>query len=470
MTRLSSYFLPTLKEAPADAEAASHRLLVRAGLARQLARRALDLPARGLAGAPQGRAGDSRGAERHRGARAADARAASGRALEAERALRHRRALQARGPPRGGAGAGHDPRGGHHLAPRARDPLLPRPAADALPLPGQGARRAPPARRPAAYARVHHEGLVQLRPRRGGAGPVLRAAHPGLRPHVRPLRPRVVPRRVGRRDDGRARRARVHGTVRRGRERGRARRRLRRQHGDRERRASAGRRSAGAPGGTGARRDAGRHDDRTGLRDARRAGRRPDQGDPGGRRGARSGPGRRARRPSPERVQAPERARRSRPAGRRGRGAGAVRDGGRLHRTGGRNGRGGCRRGAAWPRWARGRRKRSRPPPARRGAGARLRATWADIRRVEEGDAAPGGGRIRIEAAIEVGNIFKLGTRYSEPLGLTYLDEQGNEQLVVMGSLRARPGSCAGRRDRAVRGRAGNLLAARASRPSTSSS
>src|ERR671930_2705020 len=36
MTRLSGYFLPTLKEAPAEAEAASHRLLVRAGLARQL--------------------------------------------------------------------------------------------------------------------------------------------------------------------------------------------------------------------------------------------------------------------------------------------------------------------------------------------------------------------------------------------------------------------------------------------------
>src|SRR5436309_6099243 len=37
MTRLSRYFLPTLKEAPADAEALSHKLLVRAGLARQLA-------------------------------------------------------------------------------------------------------------------------------------------------------------------------------------------------------------------------------------------------------------------------------------------------------------------------------------------------------------------------------------------------------------------------------------------------
>ncbi len=60
--------------------------------------------------------------------------------------------------------------------------------------------------------------------------------------------------------------------------------------------------------------------------------------------------------------------------------------------------------------------------------------TWADIRRVEPGDRCPNGGTIRTEPAIEVGNIFKLGTRYSEPLGAKYLDENGNEQLVVMGS------------------------------------
>ena len=41
---------------------------------------------------------------------------------------------------------------------------------------------------------------------------------------------------------------------------------------------------------------------------------------------------------------------------------------------------------------------------------------------------------ITIEPAIEIGNIFKLGTRYSEPLGATYLDEDGKEQLVGMGS------------------------------------
>jgi prolyl-tRNA synthetase len=59
---------------------------------------------------------------------------------------------------------------------------------------------------------------------------------------------------------------------------------------------------------------------------------------------------------------------------------------------------------------------------------------WADVRTVEEGDRCPQGGSIRIEPAIEVGNIFKLGTRYSEPLGAHYLDEEGKEQVVWMGS------------------------------------
>jgi prolyl-tRNA synthetase len=57
-----------------------------------------------------------------------------------------------------------------------------------------------------------------------------------------------------------------------------------------------------------------------------------------------------------------------------------------------------------------------------------------DVRTVEAGDTAPGGGTIEIEPAIEVGNIFKLGTRYSEPLGATYLDESGSERPIVMGS------------------------------------
>jgi prolyl-tRNA synthetase len=59
---------------------------------------------------------------------------------------------------------------------------------------------------------------------------------------------------------------------------------------------------------------------------------------------------------------------------------------------------------------------------------------WADVRSVEAGDTDASGAEIRIEPAIEIGNIFKLGTRYSEPLGATYLDEGGKEQLIWMGS------------------------------------
>ncbi|HEY2161300.1 MAG TPA: proline--tRNA ligase [Solirubrobacteraceae bacterium] len=57
----------------------------------------------------------------------------------------------------------------------------------------------------------------------------------------------------------------------------------------------------------------------------------------------------------------------------------------------------------------------------------------ADVRTVLAGDTVDGAA-IRIEPAIEVGNIFKLGTRYSDPLGARYLDESGTEQLIWMGS------------------------------------
>jgi len=57
-----------------------------------------------------------------------------------------------------------------------------------------------------------------------------------------------------------------------------------------------------------------------------------------------------------------------------------------------------------------------------------------DVRAVEAGDTARGGGTIEIEPAIEIGNIFQLGSRYSEPLGATYLDESGVERPIVMGS------------------------------------
>ena len=56
-----------------------------------------------------------------------------------------------------------------------------------------------------------------------------------------------------------------------------------------------------------------------------------------------------------------------------------------------------------------------------------------DVRTVEAGDTV-GGHALTIEPAIEIGNIFKLGTRYSEPLGATYLDDAGKSRPIVMGS------------------------------------
>ena len=58
----------------------------------------------------------------------------------------------------------------------------------------------------------------------------------------------------------------------------------------------------------------------------------------------------------------------------------------------------------------------------------------ADIRVVVTGDKCPKcGGTIKSEQGIEVGHIFKLGTKYSDALGLKYLDESGKQQTVIMG-------------------------------------
>jgi prolyl-tRNA synthetase len=68
-------------------------------------------------------------------------------------------------------------------------------------------------------------------------------------------------------------------------------------------------------------------------------------------------------------------------------------------------------------------------------AGRDFQPRFADIRTSQEGDRCPHcGGALRFQTAIEVGHIFKLGTRYSEPLGATFLDEDGRERPIVMGS------------------------------------
>jgi prolyl-tRNA synthetase len=65
--------------------------------------------------------------------------------------------------------------------------------------------------------------------------------------------------------------------------------------------------------------------------------------------------------------------------------------------------------------------------------GRDFRFETVDVRTVVSGDTV-NGSPVRIEPAIEIGNIFKLGTRYSEALGANYLDESGSEQLIWMGS------------------------------------
>jgi prolyl-tRNA synthetase len=59
----------------------------------------------------------------------------------------------------------------------------------------------------------------------------------------------------------------------------------------------------------------------------------------------------------------------------------------------------------------------------------------ADLASAEDGSPCPDcGGAMRAERGVEVGNIFKLGTRYSETLGASFLDSDGERKPVVMGS------------------------------------
>jgi prolyl-tRNA synthetase len=74
-------------------------------------------------------------------------------------------------------------------------------------------------------------------------------------------------------------------------------------------------------------------------------------------------------------------------------------------------------------------------------AGRDFQARFANIREVREGDTCPNcGGALRFQTAIEVGHIFKLETHYSAPLDATFLDEDGQEKPLVMGSYGIGPG------------------------------
>ena len=68
-------------------------------------------------------------------------------------------------------------------------------------------------------------------------------------------------------------------------------------------------------------------------------------------------------------------------------------------------------------------------------AGRDYEATFADIRQAVAGDSCPEcGGTLEVQTAIEVGHIFKLGTFHSNAFGATFLDEDGREKPLVMGS------------------------------------
>ena len=74
-------------------------------------------------------------------------------------------------------------------------------------------------------------------------------------------------------------------------------------------------------------------------------------------------------------------------------------------------------------------------------AGRDFEARFADVRETREGDTCPNcGGALQLQTAIEVGHIFKLGTFYSLPLGATFLDEDGKEKPLIMGSYGIGPG------------------------------
>ncbi|CAA9569108.1 MAG: Prolyl-tRNA synthetase, bacterial type, partial [uncultured Thermomicrobiales bacterium] len=314
-------------------------------------------PAR-LPGGPQGRSDHPRGDGRDRRPGAADASGPPGRALEGDRPLpgRRPRADPLPGSGRAGHGPRDDPRGGRHRPGPLRDQLLPPAPPDRLPPPDEVARRAARPGRADPGPRVHDEGLVQPRPRRGRARHRLPDPLARLRAHLPPLWGRVPRGRRRHRDDGRHGLPRVHGALpgRRGHHPPQPLRRLRRQPRGRHLppRRAAGR---GPPPGRGGR-DAQRHHDPGARRLPRRS---PGADGEGGLLQGRLRPPRLrggARRPRRQRDQAAEGVRRAEPdAGdRRGdpsrrRGAGVRLAGGRLRRLRGR------------------RRERPRQPEPRRG-------------------------------------------------------------------------------------------------------
>jgi prolyl-tRNA synthetase len=74
-------------------------------------------------------------------------------------------------------------------------------------------------------------------------------------------------------------------------------------------------------------------------------------------------------------------------------------------------------------------------------AGRDYEPRFVDLREIREGDACPNcGAHLHLQVAIEVGHIFKLETKYSAPLEAMFLDEDGTEKPLIMGSYGIGPG------------------------------
>ena len=272
MHRQSQLFLPTERQPPADAEAISHKLMVRAGLIRQVGSRPVVVAAGRLARAPAGRADRARGDGRDRRPGDADA--------------------GARCPPScGGAPAAmrldelfklQDRKGADLVLAMTHEEIVTTHVAQVV----RSYRDLP-----LILYHIQIKERDEPRPRAGvlrtrefimkdsysfdrdadGPGGQLRDARRRLRPDLRPRGAGVVPRRVRRGDDGRPGRPRVHGAVPGRRERRRAGARLRGQRRGGQRRAAA--RAAAARPRHRRAAHAGRDDDRGGRRAARRASR-----------------------------------------------------------------------------------------------------------------------------------------------------------------------------------------------------
>ncbi len=173
--RLSQYFLPLLKETPSEAQIASHRLMLRAGMIRQASAGIYSLAAAGFSGPQKRRADRARGAGPRRRARASDADAPAGRAVARKRPLRRLRQGDAahQRPARARHALWAHQRGARHRHFSQRHQELPRPAEEPLSHPVEVPRRGAAALRRDARARVPDEGRLLLRHRQGRRDPLL---------------------------------------------------------------------------------------------------------------------------------------------------------------------------------------------------------------------------------------------------------------------------------------------------------